>query len=177
MEACRNNTQAAIILGGDFNADGINWDTISILPDCGKKSIWAKNNQHFLQVWTLPATDCTDQDRCHARPIRDQRALTREEHDYIPGIADHDTLLIDSDIQTISSKKPHRKVLKWSQGNCNELGKDTAEFAQKYFSEEDTRSSEENYAAIDRHLKTALNKHISSGYTRTCITAVRRAGV
>ena len=95
----------------------------------------------------------------------------------IPGIADHDTLLIDSDIQTISSKKPHRKVLKWSQGNCNELGKDTAEFAQKYFSEEDTRSSEENYAAIDRHLKTALNKHISSGYTRTCITAVRRAGV
>ena len=42
MEACRNNTQAAIILGGDFNANGINWDTCSILPDCKKKSICEK---------------------------------------------------------------------------------------------------------------------------------------
>ena len=49
----------------------------------------------------------------------------------------------------------------------DELHKDTAEFDQKYLNEEDTCSLEENYAAIDQHLKSALKKHIPSRYTRT----------
>ena len=85
----------------------------------------------------------------------------------IPGTVDHDILLIDSDIQARSSKKPHRKVFKWSQGNWQEQRKDNAEFAQQCLNEEHTRSLEENYAAIDQHLKSALKKHTPSRYTRT----------
>ena len=116
-------------------------------------------------MWTLPATDCTYQDGHHARSIRGQQAWKNINN--IPGIADHNILLIDSDIQAISSKNPLRKVFKWSQGNWDELCRDAAEFAQKYLNKENTHSLEENYAAIDQHLKSALKKHKISRYTRT----------
>ena len=166
METYRNNTQAAIILGGHFNADAINWDTCSILPDCKKKSICEKIIDIFdkcglSQLQTAPTRMGATLDLF----ATNKPGLLKNINN-IPGIADHDTLLIDSDIQAGSSKKPPRKVFKWSQGNWEELCKDTAEFAQKYLNE-DTRSLEENYAAIDQHLKSALKKHIRSRYTRT----------
>ena len=167
MEACRNNTQAAIILGGDFNADGINWDTYSILPDCKKKSICEKIIDIFYkcglsQLQTAPTRKGATLDLF----ATNKPGLVKNINNIL-GIADHTTLLIDSEIQARSSKKPPRNVFKWSQGNWDELHKDTAEFAQKYLIEENTRSLEENYAAIDQHLKSALKKHIPSRYTRT----------
>ena len=145
MEAYRNKTQAAITLGGDFfNADGINWDSCSMLPDCKKKSICEKIIDIFdkcglSQLQTAPTKMGTMPDLF----TTNKPALLKNINN-IPGIADHDTLLIDSDIQARSSKKPPRKVFKWSQGNWDELRKDTAEFAQKYLNKEDTRSLEGN---------------------------------
>ena len=106
MEACRNNTQAAIILGSDFNADGINWDTCSILPDCKKKSICEKIIDIFdkcglSQLQTAPTRMGATLDLF----ATNKPGLVKNINN-IPGIADHDTLLIDSDIQARSSKKP-----------------------------------------------------------------------
>ena len=167
METYRNNTQGAIILGGDFNADGINWDTCSILHDCKKKSICEKIIDIFdkcglSQLQTAPTRMGATLDLF----ATNKPGLLKNINN-IPGIADHDTILIDSDIQARSSTKPPRNVFKRSQGNWDELRKDTVEFAQKCLNEEDTRSLEENYAAIDQHLKSALKMHIPFRYTRT----------
>ena len=98
MEACRNNTQAAIILGGDFNADGINWDTCLIIPDCKKKSICEKIIDNFdkcglSQLQTAPTRMGATLDL-----FATNKPGLMVNINNIPGIADHDTLLFDSDI-------------------------------------------------------------------------------
>ena len=110
-------TEHFLKITSSYNANGIIWDTCSILPDCKKKSICEKIIDIFdkcglSQLQTAPTRMGTTLDL-----FRTNKPELMKNINNIPGTVDHDILLIDSNIQARSSKKPHRKVFKWSQGN------------------------------------------------------------
>ena len=71
------------------------------------------------------------------------------------------------DIQAQISKKPPRKIYKWGQGNCDDIRNDSNIFRDAFMSDAPSRSVEENYSSIEKHLKTMLGKHIPCKMSRT----------
>ena len=101
----KNNQNSTIILGGDFNAGHIDWATNSVKPRADyvtmhEKLITLLNDHHLTQLQKEPTRECSVLDLyCTNNP-----SLTKF-ISVIPGISDHDIVLVDSDIKPKLAKK------------------------------------------------------------------------
>ena len=165
----KNNTKSTILIGGDFNADGIDWDAGLVKSDCEKVGVCNKvieifDKFHLTQLQKSPT---------RGNAILDLFATNKpglvKSIKNIPGIADHDTLVIDSDIKAQTTKKSPRKIYLWKDADWDGIRQDVKTFGQIYLQECDTRKIEENYSHIENHLKSVMNneKLLPRKMTRT----------
>ena len=99
--AFRNNPKTTLILGGDFNARGINWE-IGLLNDKFSAVI---SEAWLLQMQGEPTRgqNLLDLFCCH-KPSLGKACIS------IPGISDHRIVLADCHLNATINKKPQRKV-------------------------------------------------------------------
>ena len=108
-EKLRNNSKYTVMLGGDFNAANINWDT-GIVPDSTDNRLMKEK-----LVTVLAEAGLTQMQR---DPTRGQNLLDLfccnkpslvKSRISIPGISDHSIVLADCDLKTPITNKPQRR--------------------------------------------------------------------
>ena len=167
-DLCKNNTKAAVVIAGDFNAGDINWDSYSVQETSTKKSICQK----VIDIFNYFGLTQLQKSPTRFETILDLFACNKpslvKSIKNIPGLSnDHDRLAVYMDIQAKISKKPPRKIYKWGQANWDDIRIDTNIFRDTFMSDAPSRSVEENYSSIEKHLKTMLGKHIPCKMSRT----------
>ena len=86
----------------------------------------------------------------------------------IPGISDHNAVIIDADIKAQTSKKLPRKVNQWKQAYWATMRDEATAFSKTFPSTSADRSAAENYDQIEKMIKSVL-RHIPTKMSRTRI--------
>ena len=85
----------------------------------------------------------------------------------IPGISDHDIIVLDADLKAERTKKAPHKVYQWDKENWEQMKQCTKVFATKYLTEAHSRNTKTNYQVIENHLCNMMTVHVPSKFTRT----------
>jgi hypothetical protein len=107
------NTDNHTILGGDFNAGDIDWETNMIRAGSDRKSLWESlistlDEHHMEQLQREPTRMGAVLDLfCNNRPSLVSNLST------VPGISDHDIIVVDTNVKAKAAKKPPRHIRKW----------------------------------------------------------------
>ena len=128
----RNNPKTSLILGGDFNVGGIDWET-GLVPDDSpnrllkEKLIEVISEAALQQMQREPTRGHNQLDIfCCNKPSLVKACIS------IPGIWDHSIVLADCDLKTTINKKPPRKVYQWSKADWQLIKEQTVIFAKQF---------------------------------------------
>ena len=80
--------------------------------------------------------------------------------DTVPGISDHDIVVVDTKIKARLTKKPRRLVKQWSKADWDTIRKETTTFRDKFLSEYQERDVDTNYNDFQQHVEDMLDKHV-----------------
>ena len=161
-EKLRNNSKYTVMLGGDFNAPNIDWDT-GIVPD-------STNNRLMKEklVTVLAEAGLTQMQR---DPTRGQNLLDLfccnkpslvKSCSSIPGISDHSIVLANCDLKTPITNKPQRRVYRWSKAVWLKMKGLTTTFAESFLALANSRSVNDNYVVFKKFMEGLLKTDIPS---------------
>ena len=156
------NSHANVWLCGDFNLPDIDWDTLSVgkgcrQPDLRKYFIDILMDANLEQQNTLPTRNSNILDRFITNtPMQTQQIKV------IPGLSDHDTLLVDSLIKPLKPNTAKKQVFLYSRADFDGFRRDLDDFKSQFL-------AEAQHKAVDmlwqEYLETMLklkDKHIPS---------------
>ena len=110
MDTYRTNPKTTLILGGDFNARGIDWET-ELVPDdypnrlLKEKRIEVISEAGLRQMQREPTRGQNLLDLfCYIKPSLVRACIS------IPGMLDHSIVLADCDLKANINKKPPRRL-------------------------------------------------------------------
>ena len=149
----QKNPRSCVVVAGDFNAPGINWDEETIQPDCPNKGMCSRlidilSSYSLKQFQKTPTRLKSILDLfCTNKPgLVKKVSLT-------PGISDHDgVIIVDMALRAVINKKAPRRVPLWSKADWNQIKSDTAAFSNDFLSKQHERTPEENWAAFKDHI-------------------------
>ena len=118
----RNHPKTTLILGDDFNAGGIDWET-GLVPDDYPNRLQKEKLDLFYCNKSSLVKVCTA----------------------IPGISDHSIVLADCDLKATINTKPPRTVYLWSKADWQLIKEHTVIFAKQFLALALTRTVKENY--------------------------------
>ena len=147
MQMTKNNSRATVVLGGDFNACEINWDTCTVSETTKRlvreKTLDIFGNYSITQLQRDPTREGAFIDLIGTnKPNLVKRVNT------IPGIYDHDIIVLDADLKAERTKKTPHKVYQWDNANWEQMKQRTKVFATKYLTEAHSRNTKTNYQAM-----------------------------
>jgi len=102
-----------IVLGGDFNAGDIRWDTNTVAPNSDRRGLYERllevlHDHQLEQVQLEPTKESAILDLyCTNRPGLVKSVCV------VPGFSDHHMVVIDSSVRV--AKKPRRQIRQWSK--------------------------------------------------------------
>ena len=113
-----------ILLAGDFNCPGINWDTNTTTENCQDKKIQehlieVSNNHNLTQIHREP----TRQNNLLDLVFTSNPTLVKSSTN-IPGISDHDIVITDFDIKPRYQRQPKRKIYKYNKADWKSINDD-----------------------------------------------------
>ena len=164
---CLNNLNKDNVLwiGGDFNLPDIDWKTQRIT---GHQYPMTINNMFLDKIQDLALTQ-TNEIPTRGNNILDlfftNRPSLIKNSTTIPGLSDHDIVLIDSFIRANITKPIPRTISVWKKADINAMRNDTKTFTNKIL--ENTTDVEEIWDATNNHLQSILKTHVP---TKTCST-------
>ena len=112
-----------LLLGGDFNLPGIEWDTANLKPDC-------KHKQYHLDFLNLMDTYGLTQ--LIEQPTRKGNTLDLMitnrpnwvcKSEVFPGVADHDAVYLEMATNARRSKPPRRKIFMYHRADWENFAK------------------------------------------------------
>ena len=163
----KNNQNAIIMLGGDFNAGDIDWETGKVFSYSNRKKLHGK----LLDV--LHETSLTQQQfsPTHGNNVLDlyctnMPGLTKN-ISILPGIADHEIVAVDSDIRPLFNKKTPRKIFRYDKGDWTKIMRDTRAFRDEYCDMADDLSVDENWQKVKNHVLQMVEQYIPSKVSST----------
>ena len=122
-EKFRNNPKTTLILGGDFNAGGINWDNCTVDHDATNRPLKEK---------LISILDEAGLKQMQREPTRGQNLLDLfccnkpsliKFIKSIPGISDHNIVLADCKLKPSIITKPQRKIYQWSKADWRSISR------------------------------------------------------
>ena len=157
-EIVEKNPRTCVIVGGDFNAPGINWSDMTTKPDASLKGMCSRligilSTFSLSQLQTEPTRQNAVLDLfCTNKPgLVKNISLT-------PGISDHDgVIVVDMSLKAIINKKPQRKIPLWSKADWKSIKENAVSFATDFLTKCENRSPEENWNDFKNHMKAAQN--------------------
>ena len=166
MQMTKNNSRATVVLGGDFNAGEINWDTCTV-SETTKRLVCEK----ILDIFGNYSITQLQRDPTREGALLDLIGTNKpglvKSVNTIPGISDHDIIVLDVDLKAERTKKAPHKVYQWDKANWEQMKPCTKVFATKYLTEAHSRNTKTNYQAIENHLCNMMTAHVPSKLTRT----------
>ena len=156
------NGKYTVLLGGDFNVTYINWETFTISSECNIRKMYDKlldiidkNGMQQLQhqptccgsVWDLFFT---------SKPslIKDITV--------IPGISDHDAVVVDTVIMIKPNRKLPRRIRQWYKTDWDEVREDVTQYRDSYFHKASSQPVEENYKSFQDFIKDIIDTYVPS---------------
>ena len=85
----------------------------------------------------------------------------------IPGISDHSIVLADCNLKAPITKKPQRKVYRWSKADWQLIKGHAIQFATSFLALADTRTVNENYVEFKTFMEELLKTDIPSKLSST----------
>ena len=164
----KNNPNALIAVGGDFNAGGVEWEKHIVTSECRDKNsctalIDTFNKFSLSQLQRSP----TREDAVLDLFATNKPGLIKSCKD-IPGISDHNAVIIDADIKAQTSMKLPQKVYQWKQADWATMREEATAFSKTFPSASADRSVAENYDQIEKLIKSML-RHVPTKMSRTRI--------
>lgn len=157
----RNNDKT-IILSGDFNASGIDWETNSVQSGASNPTVCSKIldilDEHGLsQLQKQPTRESNILDLfCSNKPGLVKHIVT------IPGISDHDIIMADCSLRAYIPRKPPRKIKLYSKADWINIHNEMREFKDIFLVEAGNRSPEQNFELLKDKIEKTLNKYVPS---------------
>ena len=154
----RNNPKTTLILGGDFNAWGIDWET-GLVPD--------DSHNRLLKEKLIEVISEAGLQQMQREPTRGQNLLDLfccNKPSLVKAcISDHSIVLADCDLKANINKKPPRKVYQWSKADWQLIKEQTVIFTAKQFlALALTRTVKENYTVFIEYMERILAFNIPS---------------
>lgn len=163
MGMISGNSFPLIILGSDLNLPSINWEdnTVRLNPQYGpglnQKMLDIVDNFSFTQHVLEPTREGNILD-----VLLTNYPSCVENVQVIPGMSDHDAVVVGINIGLKTNRKKPRKIYMFRRGNMDAVKQDLREFKQKFQSEFGNRSVEENWTVLRDVIINAANSHIPS---------------
>ena len=163
----RNNPKTTRILGGDFNARGIGWET-GLVPDDSPNILLKEKLIEFISEARLQQMQ-REQTRgenlldlfCFNKPSLVKACIS------IPGISDHSIVIADCDLNSTINNKPPRKVYQWSKADWQLVKEQTVIFAKQFLALALTRTVKENYTVFIEYMEGILANNIPSKFSNS----------
>jgi len=152
------------ILGGDFNAGEIVWDEEGYRVKAGaKKPTMCKKLLEVVEEHGLSQMQKhpTREDALLDLFLTNNPTLVKTVNT-VPGITDHDMLVIDQDIKPVVIKSPPRKIYKYSKADWPAMKVETASFSNQFAQDWQQHSVDGNWDRFKEHMFSIMNKFIPS---------------
>ena len=155
----RNNPNAGIMIGGDFNAPGIDWDNFTVTSECPRKG----NCNLLLEILNRYSLTQLQKNPTHRDGnildlyVTNKLGLVKSCKD-IPGISDHSVVVVDSASKARTTKKPSHKIFKWQQADWEKLKNDAGVFRDEYLNSSGNRTIAENHSCISDFFQGVLKQ-------------------
>ena len=166
-EKFRNNPQCTIILGGDFNAGDIDWESHTVCEHSLNRQI----NEKILSVISSSSLAQIQKDFTRNNKILDLLCTNKpdlfSDIRSIPGISDHEIILADCDLKPVVCKKPPRTIYLWNKVDWSKIRLLASEFSKSFLPEHGTRSVEKNYTMFKEFIALTMKVHIPNKLTST----------
>ena len=148
------NPKASLVIGGDFNAPGIDWNNLTILPDCPRKGMCRR----LVDILGLGNLKQLVLQPTRLKSILDLFCTNKpgliKEVSLIPGFSDHDGIVIvDTFIKAEINSKPRHRIPLWSKADWDQIKKIAASFRDSYLKSCSSKCVDENWAAFTEHIK------------------------
>ena len=98
MQMTKNNPRATDVLGGDFNAGEINWDTCTV-SETTKRLVCEKTLDIFSNYSIMQLQHNPTRDGALLDLIGTNKPGLVKSVNTIPGISDHDIIVLDADLK------------------------------------------------------------------------------
>ena len=145
-----------VILGSDFNARGIDWDSEKITEHCSHPTMCEDlikliNDAGLTQLQREPTRESSLLDLY----ITNKPGLVKH-HQTIPGISDHDMIVVDSFIKPIHNMKKPRQISLFSKAKWDDIRKELKTFSNSF----ENNSTNENWNTFKTNLKSIMDRFI-----------------
>ena len=161
-EKFKNNPKTTLILGGDFNAGGINWDLCTVDHDTSNRTLKEK----LLSILSEAGLKQMQREPTRGQNLLDLFCCNKpslvKSITSIPGISDHNIVLADCKLKPSIIIKPQRKIYQWSKADWHSLREQTVVFAEDFLASATTRSVNENYIKFRTYLEEVMENKIPS---------------
>ena len=158
-----SNTNSNVWLAGDFYLPHIDWQTDSITSKCQNRQIHDQlldiaNSRSLSQVVTKSTRGENTLDLFFTN---NDSLVNRVET--LPGMSDHDIVLVESEITQKRAPQPKRKLLLYNKGNYDKIKEELKSFEQD-FNEIDkgSVSKYELWSIFKTKMEEFIEKHIPS---------------
>ena len=161
LEKFKNNPKTTLILGGDFNAGGINWDHCTVDHDATNRPLKEK---------LISILDAAGLKQMQREPTRGQNLLDLfccnkpsliKSINSIPGISDHNIVLADCKLKPSIINKPQRKIYQnISKADWRSIREQTVVLAENFLASASTRNINENYNKFKEYLEEIMYSKI-----------------
>ena len=150
------------VIAGDFNCPGFNWEKSTISPGASEMEVHETlsmfSNDNFLsQVQPRP----TRGENCLDLFFITNPSLVKSVS-VLPGISDHDLVVVDLDVQPIMAKPTPRKIYKFKSADWQKIKEETGHFSESFLVSCNTNSVEKNWSIFKQHMRLMTSKFVPS---------------
>ena len=140
----KENKNAVLWIGGDFNLPDINWDTSTI----DRNQVNSAINMRFLEMLQNCGLEQSVTFPTRHQNILDLFLTNRpsliNRCSPIPGLSDHDAVFIESPAVAKRGKPVKRKIYLWKRADMEKMQSECLEFQQHFMEKYSTSSSVED---------------------------------
>ncbi|KAI8506615.1 hypothetical protein Bbelb_160420 [Branchiostoma belcheri] len=158
------NSDNVIILG-DFNTPGIKWETTV----ADNSQAYTGQAEKLLNLMDTHGLFQTVQEPTRNGNLLDLVLVNNpninEKTTVVPGISDHDMVLVDVNLALKQNRKPKRKVYIRTKADEPAIKKDLMDYATNFHKRTQDMSVTQKWSDTEDKMKDTMNKHIPSKIT------------
>ena len=162
LQSAFKSNGKTVILGGDFNTRGIDWESQTLTDTCNHPGLCEDlidlaNNNGLAQLQRTPTREQSILDLY----FTNKPSLVKC-HETVPGISDHHMVVVDSDIAPTVNRKQPRKVHSFTKVDWEKARRCSAEFTRSHLPTIEQRTVQENWNSFTDHINKIIHDHVPS---------------
>ena len=164
---CRT-TSGTIVIGGDFNAPGIDWESMSPTPQASNIRLCQclidmAQDQHLEQI----VREATRETNILDLVFTNNPTLINNAQSMPPLCSsDHNCVFIDMNVKPVTCKQPPRRTLKYKQANWDAIRQAVKGLSNDILKGSDLMNTQDMWNTIEEGLKLIIKTHIPDKLVR-----------